>query len=418
MRNLLASAATAALACALALVPAAVGAADASAAPLPSTAAPAAAAPAPGSVVPDQDPFYTAPADIAGYQPGQIVGTRPVPDVTVAGVSVPLEAWQISYRTNDSNNQPEMAVTTLVVPEVPWLGGGSRPVVSLQSAEDSLGTACAPSYLIATGGDEEEIGLAAEHLLANWAVAFPDFEGPKSVFMAGPQAAHAVLDGIRAVKNFDTDGIGAGNPWALDGYSGGAEATGWAAQLQPSYAPDVRLVGAAIGGTPADPTAVAQYMDGGAFAGFEFAAAYGIATEYPQAGIQGLLNSRGQQDFATIDGECELTILGQFAFRDLNQDTTVSDPLGVPSVATVLQQDTLGAAAPSTPVYDYHANTDEIVPVAQDNTLVGNWCRDGGTVQEVRDPIGEHSEEAVYRETSVQQFLTARFAGTAPTSSC
>ena len=413
MRTALASAATALLACALALVPAAVGGSAASAAARPGTAAPA-----PGSVVPDQDPFYTAPANIAAYQPGQIVGTRPVPDVKVAGVPVPLDAWQISYRTDDSDNQPEMAVTTLVVPEVPWLGGGSRPVVSLQSAEDSLGTECAPSYLIATGTDEEEIGLAAEHLLANWAVAFPDFEGPKSVFMAGPQAAHAVLDGIRAVRNFDTDGIGPANPWALDGYSGGAEATGWAAQLQPGYAPDVKLVGAAIGGTPADPTAVAQFMDGGAFSGFEFAAAYGVATEFPQAGIQSLLNARGQQDFATIDGECELTILGQFAFRDLNQDTTVSDPLGVPSVAAVLQQDTLGASAPSTPVYDYHADTDEIVPVAQDNTLVGNWCRHGGTVQEVRDLIGEHSEEAVARETSVQQFLAARFAGTAPTSSC
>jgi Secretory lipase len=413
MRTFLASAATAALACALALLPAAAGGAAASAAPRPSTAAPA-----PGSVVPDQDPFYTAPANIGDYQPGQVVGSRPVPDVKVAGVSVPLDAWQISYRTNDSSDNPELAVTTLVVPEIPWLGGGSRPVVSLQSAEDSLGTACAPSYLIATGGDEEEIGLSAEHLLANWAVAYPDFEGPKSVFMAGPQAAHAVLDGIRAVRNFDTDGIGPSNPWALDGYSGGAEATGWAAQLQPSYAPDVKLVGAAIGGTPSDPAAVAQYMDGGAFSGFEFAAAYGIATEFPQAGIQGLLNSRGQQDFTKIDGECEITILGQFAFRTLNQDTTVTDPLAVPSVATVLQQDTLGVTAPSTPVYDYHANTDEIVPVGQDNTLVSNWCRDGGTVQEVRDAIGEHSEEAVARETSVQQFLSARFAGTTPTSSC
>ncbi len=413
MRSILASAATAALACALALVPAAVGASAASAAPRPDTSAPA-----PGSVVPDQDPFYTAPADIAAYQPGQIVGSRPVPDVAVEGVPVPLDAWQISYRTNDSLNQPEMAVTTLVVPQAAWTGHGPRPAVSLQSPEDSLGTACAPSYLIATGQDVEETGLAAELLLANWAVAFPDFEGPKSVFMAGPQAAHAVLDGIRAVKNFDTDGVGAANPWALDGYSGGAEATGWAAQLQPSYAPDVSLVGAAIGGTPADPTAVARSMDGGAFAGFEYAAAYGIATEFPAAGIQGLLNSRGQQDFATIDGECELTILGQFAFRSLNQDTTAADPLSVPSVAAVLQQNTLGATAPSTPVYDYHADTDEIVPVTQDNTLVGNWCRDGGTVQEVRDLIGEHSEEAVARETSVQVFLAARFAGIAPSSSC
>jgi hypothetical protein len=415
MRTVLASAATAALACAVALVPAAVGGSAAMAAPRPSSATPA---PPPGSVVPDQDPFYTAPADIGSYQPGQVVGSRPVPDVTVEGVPVPLDAWQISYRTDDSSNQPEMAVTTLVVPQTAWTGAGARPAVSLQAPEDSLGTQCAPSYVLATGQNVEEIGLAAELLLANWAVAFPDFEGPKSVFMAGPQAGHAVLDGIRAVKNFDTDGVGPANPWAVDGYSGGAEATGWAAQLQPSYAPDVKLVGAAIGGTPADPTAVARFMDGGAFSGFEFAAAEGVATEFPQSGIQGLLNSRGVQDFATIDGECELTILGQFPFRSLNQDTTVSDPLSVPSVAAVLQQDTLGAAAPATPVYDYHADTDEIVPVGQDNTLVSDWCRQGASVQEVRDLIGEHSEEAVARETSVQLFLAARFAGITPTSTC
>ncbi|MEU5883046.1 lipase family protein [Spirillospora sp. NPDC047279] len=48
-------------------------------------------------------------------------------------------------------------------------------------------------------------------------------------------------------------GIGKSNPWTLNGYSGGANATGWAAQLQPAYAPDVTLKGIAMGGTPADP---------------------------------------------------------------------------------------------------------------------------------------------------------------------
>jgi hypothetical protein len=36
------------------------------------------------------------------------------------------------------------------------------------------------------------------------------------------------------------------------GYSGGAIATGWAAQLQPTYAPELAFVGAVAGGTPAD----------------------------------------------------------------------------------------------------------------------------------------------------------------------
>lgn len=408
MRKPLALATTAALTCLCLVLPAAGATASAA----PATAA------APGSVVPDQDPFYAAPANIGQYAPGQVVASRPVPGVNLFGIQVPVNAWQIAYRTNDSHDQAELAVTTLVVPKSRWTGSGPRPVVSLQTPEDSLGTQCAPSYQIATGTDVQDAALGAQLLLANWAVALPDFEGPKSVFLAGPQAGHAVLDGIRAVKNFDQAGIGPANPWALDGYSGGAEATGWAAQLQPSYAPEVGLVGAAMGGTPSDPAAVGRYIDGTAFAGFEFAAAVGVGTEFPESGITGLLNSTGRSDFAKAAGTCEISLLATFPFRRLNQDTVASDPFSVPSVAAVLRANTLGATAPATPVYDYHADTDEIVPVGQDNTLTHAWCAGGGTVQKVRDLLGEHVEEVAARAVSVELFLAARFAGWSPSSNC
>jgi Secretory lipase len=371
-----------------------------------------------GSVPPSQDPFYTAPADIGSYAPGQIVATRPVTGSGISGV----DAWQISYRTNDAHNRPEMTVTTLLVPLAPWTGAGARPVVSLQFPEDSTGIQCSPSYQIASGGD---LGVAfddsfANPLLANgWAVAVPDFEGPKSEFMVGPQAGHAVLDGIRAVRNSGIDGMSWANPWALDGYSGGANATGWAAQMQPSYAPDVTLVGAAMGGTPADPKAVAQYIDGGLFAGFEMAATVSIVTEYPaETDYQAIINAQGLTDLQLATGQCLNQLLTDFPFHKLASDTTIPDPLDFPPIAAVLKADTLGAAAPDTPVYDYHADTDEIVPVAQDNTLTQNWCARGATVQIVRDLIGEHAEEALARESSVLTFLANRFAGIPATNNC
>jgi hypothetical protein len=378
----------------------------------------------PGSVPPGQDPFYTAPADIASVAPGRIVATRPV-DLNLIGLPLPVDAWQISYRTNDTAGHAELGVTTLAVPVTPWVGTGSRPAVSVEMPEDSDGSQCAPSYLLDSGSQTPDTSLTAQSvtfaasiLAENWAVSIPDFEGSHGEFLAGPQEGHTVLDGIRAIKEFDTDGVGASDPWALYGYSGGANAAGWAAQLQPSYAPRVHLVGAAIGGTPADPTAVASYIDGGVFSGFEFGAAYGISEAYPSSGITGLLNAQGKADFATISNECESDILSSFAFRHLSGDTTVPDPLAVPSVAAALRKDTLGAHAPTTPIYDYHADTDEIVPVTQDNTLVSDWCREGATVQQVRDLLGEHVEEAVVRTPSVVAFLAARFAGDEPVDDC
>lgn len=370
-----------------------------------------------GSVAPDLDPFYKAPANIASYQPGAVVATRPSP-VKISGVTV--TAAQISYRSNDSHNVAMLAVTTLIVPTATWTGKGARPVVSLQEPEDSVGLKCSPSYAFATGS-LQPVDSSGALLAKGWAVAVPDFEGPKSIFLAGPEAGHAILDGIRAVKKANVAGIGSTSPWTLTGYSGGAQATGWAAQLQPSYAPDVKILGTAVGGLPSDPAAIARSIDGGIFSGFEYAVAYSLAVEFPETGITALLNDRGRADFATASkGLCLIDILPQFAFRKLSDDVTVADPLTVPSVAAVLKLDTLGAAAPasSNAIYDYHAIPDEIVPVGQDDTLVKNWCHGGATIQTHRDLFAEHALEAVVQQTDMLSFLSDRFAGTKPTNNC
>ncbi|GAA2164261.1 lipase family protein [Actinomadura napierensis] len=372
-----------------------------------------------GSVPPDQDPFYSAPADIGNYGPGQVVANRKITPKS-GNLGDTADAWQISYRTNDSHDKAELAVTTLLVPKKAWTGGGARPVVSVQAAEDSTGTQCAPSYGISSGAGIAGAGtlFASPVLDKGWAVAMPDFEGPKSVFMAGPQAGHAVLDGIRAVKNLGAGGIGASNTWALDGYSGGAQATGWAAELQPAYAPDVRLAGAAMGGTPADPAAVARSLDGGLFSGFEAAATVSLDTEFPEAGIQKLLNDKGKQALSDSRNKCLTDLLTGFPFKKLADYSTVPDPLAVPSVAAMLKKNTMGSAAPAAPVFDYHANTDEIVPVGQADAVVKAWCSKGAKVQTVRDAVGEHALEALVRQNDALTFLADRFTGKPASSTC
>jgi hypothetical protein len=58
------------------------------------------------------------------------------------------------------------------------------------------------------------------------------------------------LDSIRAAFNASAVETATNANVALLGYSGGAIASEWAAELAPTYAPDVnaRLIGAAIGG--------------------------------------------------------------------------------------------------------------------------------------------------------------------------
>jgi hypothetical protein len=61
------------------------------------------------------------------------------------------------------------------------------------------------------------------------------------------------------------------------GYSGGAAAVGWAAALKANYAPELNIVGVAQGGTPANLTAAALYLNKGSSSGCEFQSGVGVA---------------------------------------------------------------------------------------------------------------------------------------------
>ncbi|MEV0466964.1 lipase family protein [Nocardia tengchongensis] len=358
------------------------------------------------SVVPDQDPFYAPPPDIDFLRNGQVVAGREIS----TRLPVSVHAWQVSYRTNDSHDDAELGVTTLLVPTAPWTGPGSRPAVSEQIPEDSTGTRCAPSYGIGTG-TLQSVDLIAAMLAEGWAVAVPDFEGPKSAFLTGPQSGHAILDGVRAAGGFTPAGLGPDTRWALDGYSGGAAATGWAAELQPTYAPDLAFAGAAIGGIPASLPAVMNNVDGGVFSGFLVGVLVSYQREFPEARIDELLNERGRADTAAAADLCVIDLLIRYPFwrlvaaiTDGHRDDT--------RLTEVLQQNSLGGRAPTMPILNYQSDTDEVVPVAQADDLVSAWRQGGATVVTIRDPHGEHAQEASQRQATAQQFLRERLTGT------
>lgn len=62
------------------------------------------------------------------------------------------------------------------------------------------------------------------------------------------------------------------------------------------------------------------------------------------------------------------------------------------------------------PIFDYHADTDEIVPVDRTDQLMARWRAGGTTIETVRDPLGEHGLEALRRAPCAQAFLADRVA--------
>jgi Secretory lipase len=228
--------------------------------------APAAGAAAP----PEQDPFYSyeGSTPLANIAPGTVLKTRTL-SYHVAGVPLPIKAAQLLYRSTGETGQPTVNVTSVLQPP---LRLGAPTIVSYQSFYDSLNPEDEPSYAISGGVTlgglipTAESGLIAPALLAGETVVVPDTQGETADFAAGPEYGMNTLDSLRAALGSPASGVAGAKKIGLIGYSGGAIATGWAAELASSYAPDIssRIVGATMGGVLVDPAHNLHYVDGSA----------------------------------------------------------------------------------------------------------------------------------------------------------
>ena len=384
----------------------------------------AAAAPIP----PSQDPFYQPPSGYENSAPGTILKSRPVP-VPVAFYSYdPVNvkgAYQLLYRTTDSHGNPEAAVITVIQP----YNADAGKLVSYQTAEDAPFVDCAPSYTFQFGsqdfgnGQKIELLLILAALNKGYYVNTPDYEGPKAAFAAGIQAGHATLDSIRAaLSSTKLTGLSSKARTTLWGYSGGSLASGWAVQLQPTYAPELQLAGAALGGTVPNITSVLFTINNGPFVGLAPEGILGLANEYPKldAYIKSALIPGPKYDaFMRARSQCLIQNALSFAFQDVFSYFTAGRAvINNPIPQSVLAENTLGTTAPSVPIYIYKSINDELTPVGDTDELVAGWCQKGARVQYLRDELSEHISLAATGAPGALDWIEDRLAGEGVSGGC
>lgn len=372
---------------------------------------------------PESDPFYEPPAGFEQAAPGTVLRSRAV-TARGLGIPLPVEATQVLVRTDDATGDPVATAATVLVPPRPSLfgvplpyPGGRRPLVAYQPFTDGLAARCEPSYEIRTSGLEAELALLAPMLSQGYVVVIPDHQGPRHAYGVGHMAGHATLDSIRAAESLPGTGLaGTDTPVGLWGYSGGAIATGWAAELHPSYAPELDIVGAAHGGTAADFLAVARWMDGGPFSSIMFMVLVGLGREYPE--FRSFVNEAGLAVEADLADACIEEGALAYPFRRMEEFSTIPDPLHDPRVIEIAERlGRMGSTAPEAPVYLYHGLLDEGIPFAQARQLRDDWCAAGGAVV-FRPVLGEHITTMATEAPAVARFLTDRFARRPLTGAC
>lgn len=398
----------------------------------PVAAEPAGIAPAPVIPLPPElDPgFYLPPADVvAATAPGQIIAARQVTVADFGLLPIDVDAWQVSYRSNNSRDEAIPAVATLIKPR--GTAVAPRKLLSVQLAEDSTAGYCAPSYALqhlSVAPVAGQIVVPAEFLFAQaalaqgWAVVVPDHQGPNSAYAAGPLAGRITLDGIRAATNFAPLEAGPDARVGLYGYSGGSIATGHAAELHASYAPELNIVGAAEGGVGADLGAALRMANNQATSGLVFAAVLGLTREYPDfaAYLDQRLDPLGK---ALVTVKSPLCVQYQSALLPFLNLTGMigsdGDPLDDAPVAAMLADTKMGKTVPDMPLFVWHSAWDEILPLPAADALVDTYCRDPGTsLTYTRDHASEHIVAEVVGGPAALLWLRDRLDGIPATPGC
>ncbi|MBJ7354086.1 MAG: hypothetical protein JHC98_04610 [Thermoleophilaceae bacterium] len=262
---------------------------------------------------------YTGSTPLANYAPGTPLKTRNIP-YHILGLATPLRATQILYRATDAQNRPTVNVTSVVQPSC-FLCLNREKVISYQSFYDSLNPEDQPSVQIAGGLSltgiipQIETALFAPFLLQGYSIVVSDTQGQTADFAAGPEYGTNTLDSIRAAIKSPQVDLSSNAKVAMIGYSGGAIATEWAAELAPTYAPDLNknLIGAAFGGVLVDPDHNLPYVGGSSiWAGVAPMALIGVARSYG-IDLQPYLNDYGKTLVTKLEKASIINVLGQYS---------------------------------------------------------------------------------------------------------
>jgi len=400
-------------------------------------------APTARALTPSEDPFYryegTAPLE--SVSPGTVLNTRTL-SYHVAGVPLPVTAVQLLYRSTGAIGQPTVNVTSVLLPP---LRLGTPTVVSYQSFYDSLNNSDEPSYAISGGLSlgglipDVESAIIAPALLAGDTVVVPDTEGENADFAAGPEYGTDTLDSLRAALASPATGLAGARKIGLIGYSGGAIATEWAAELAPSYAPelDSKIVGVAFGGTLVDPAHNLHYVEGSTvWAGVIPMSLVGIGRAY-QIDLTPYLSEYGLQLYNKLQHASITEVLGQYPGLTWSQlakpryptpeTITVYDEVanklimgtgGTPTAPLFIGQGAGGELEGTSGEKPGIGPGDGVMIAGDVRSLAREYCSRGVTVQYEQYEDLSHVPSAIEWLPEAYSWLTGRFLGLPAPQNC
>lgn len=386
-------------------------------------AVPAAAAPAPSSAAPARvaqagaDDFYVPPSPLPEGKPGDVIRSRPS-SVGWPTADSKAKTWQVMYRSTNALGEPTAMVATVLVPK------GADPaktsVVAFGPGTQGPAFQCAPSIMIKEGAFYEQSGVN-DLLTAGYAIAIPDYDGYRpevnTSYVVGRALGPAMIDATRAAMRLPETGLSADAKVVFRGYSQGGGAAMWAGEMQPEYAPELKVVGVAAGGIPADLVQVGLPLNGKEGFGVFAYALIGLDNAYPELKLDTFLNDVGRTEFAAMEkNKCAVRLLNDYKNKSI-EDFMTQSPVASEPWRKRYAENKLGAKPPKVPTFQYHATEDQLVAYPQGKKLRDTYCAAGVKVTWKEFP-GRHIGLVYHGNKDVLAFINDRVNGVPATSNC
>jgi pimeloyl-ACP methyl ester carboxylesterase len=348
--------------------------------------------------------FYHPSADaVANAAPGEII--RAVEIRAPSG----MRAWTVLYGSIGLDGQP-VAVSGIILAPAGAPSARGYPVVAWAHGTTGIADRCAPSRSGVAGVPMEAV------VAAGYVVTATDYEGLGTdgthPYLIGVSEGRSVLDSIRAAKNLPE--AHAADETVVMGLSQGGHSALWAAQLAPTYAPELDLRGALAASPPADMSSLLDWTVHSAAAGQIYTAMapmllFGVWSETYGLPLP-FLTDRGRRIAATVASGCD---------SGLEADPYASNPTLDAQWSRRLVENSPGAARTDVPILVVAPSDDQLVSYESQVAGVVAMCAIGDTV-ELRTVSGGH--DAFFFSAAglqaAQDWIAARIAGEPATSTC
>ena len=293
---------------------------------------------------------------------------------------------------------------------IPSNPNGQNSLLSYQYPYNSCNANDCASYILKDSKHAQHKPMITNILFGlskGWYVIIADQEGPDSALGDGILAGHVVLDSIRATLNL---GLGLRREdarIAIWGFSGGAIAGAWAAQLQAHYAPDLFIEGACLGGLPTILSTLFDTVNGTRWAAQIPQILSGITMHSPEIYnyIISELKEEHRAEFKAVRTANVMDTFEKFSGRDFfGQFTRGNDFFHHPALQRLLARSTFGNhGVPSIQLFLYKAVGDDITPIEHLDEVVDRWSTLGVNILYERNTVGDHLEESANsRERAIE----------------